>query len=87
MNHQHRKVLHALFDHPLSGNVDFKQVESVLRELGASIDNRSGARIGVTLNGHTAAFHHAGHSLAKDEVVQIRKFLEACGINPADYPV
>ena len=87
MNHHHRKVLHALFDHPLSANVDFKQVESVLRELGGTIDNRSGARIGVTLKGHTAVFHHADHSLAKDEVVQIRKFLETCGISPADYPV
>lgn len=57
------------------------------RELGASIDNRSGARIGVALKGHTAVFHHAGHSLAKDEVVQIRKFLETCGIDPADFPV
>lgn len=87
MNHHHRKVLHSLFDHPLSANIDFKQVESVLEELGATIDNRSGARIGGTLKGHTAAFHHAGHSLSKDEVVQIRKFLETCGVTPADYPV
>jgi hypothetical protein len=39
------------------------------------------------LRGHTAAFRHAGHSLPKDEVVQIRKFLETCGIAAADYPV
>lgn len=87
MNHHHRKVLHALFEHPVSGNIDFKQMESVLRELGAEIDNRSGARIGVTLKGHTAAFHHASHSLTKDEVAHIRGFLETCGINPDDYPL
>jgi hypothetical protein len=87
MNHRHRKVLHALFTHPLNANVDFKDVEHVLRELGAEIDNKSGSRIGVTLKGHTAAFHHINHSLPKDEVVQIRKFLETCGITPADFPL
>jgi hypothetical protein len=87
MNHRHRKVLHALFAHPLNANVDFKEIEHVLRELGAEIDNKSGSRIGVTLKGHTAAFHHTNHSLPKDEVVQIRKFLETCGITPADFPL
>lgn len=87
MNHRHRKTLHALFAHPISANIDFKEVTHVLEELGAEIDNKSGSRIGVTLNGHTAAFHHANHSLTKDEVVQIRKFLETCGINVADFPV
>jgi hypothetical protein len=87
MNHHHRKVLHSLFDHPLSANIDLRQVESVLQELGATIDNRSGARIGVTLKGHTTVFHNASHSPSKDEVVQIRKFLETCGVKPADYPV
>lgn len=87
MNHRHRKVLHALFAHPLNANIDFREVEHVLLELGAEIDNKSGSRIGVTLKGHTAAFHHANHSLPKDEVVQIRKFLETCGITPAEFPL
>jgi len=86
MNHRHRKTLQALFAHPISANIDFKEVQHVLEELGAEIDNKSGARIGVTLKGHSAAFHHANHSLTKDEVVQVRKFLETCGISPADYP-
>jgi hypothetical protein len=86
MNHRHRKVLQALFAHPISANIDFKDVVHVLAELGADIDNKSGNRIGVTLNGHTAAFTHAHHSLPKEEVVQIRKFLEATGVDPAKYP-
>lgn len=87
MNHRHRKVLHALFAHPINANIDFKDVEHVLRDLGAEIDNKSGSRIGVTLKGHTAAFRHGNHSLPKEEVIQIRKFLESCGVSPADYPV
>lgn len=87
MNHRHRKVLHALFAHPISANIDFKEVEATLRELGAEIENRHGARVAVSLNGHTALFHHANHSLPKDEVVQIKKFLIDCGIAPEQYPV
>ncbi len=87
MNHHHRKTLHALFDHPMSGNIQFREVESVLQELGAELDNRSGDRIAVTLNGHTAVFHRAAHDLPKDEVNRIRHFLEESGVDPAEYPL
>lgn len=86
MNHRHRKVLHALFAHPISANIDFKDVVHVLEELGAEVNAKAGNRIGVTLKGHTVAFTHAQHSLPKDEVAQIRKFLEACGVDPEAYP-
>lgn len=86
MNHRRRKVLHALFAHPVSANIDFKDVEHVFEGLGAEIDNRNGARVGVTLKGKTAVFHRAAHSLPKEEVIQIRHFLEECGVGPDDYP-
>ena len=87
MNHRHRKVLHQLFAHPISANIDFTEVEAVLRELGAEIENRSGARVAVTLKGHTVLFHHANHSVPKEEVHQIRRFLIDCGVAPEQYPV
>jgi hypothetical protein len=87
MNHRHRKTLHALFAHPVSGNIDFKEVVHVLEALGAEIENKSGNRIGVTLAGHTAAFVHAHHDMSKDEVAHLRKFLVTCGVDPAAFPV
>ena len=87
MNHKHRKVLAQLFAHPISSNIDFREVEHVLKDLGAEIENKHGNRIGVTLKGHTAAFTHAHHDLPKEEVMQIRKFLTTCGIDPAAYQV
>jgi hypothetical protein len=87
MNHRHRKVLHALFAHPVSANIDFKDVQSVLKELGAEIEDRAGARIAVTLKGHTVLFHNANHSVPKDEVQQIRRFLIDCGVAPEQFPV
>ena len=87
MNHHHRKILHSLFAHPISANISFKDVESVLKELGAEIENRNGSRIAVTLKGKTHLFHHVAHDLPKDEVVQFRKFLTESGISPEQYPV
>jgi hypothetical protein len=87
MDHRHRKVLHALFAHPVSGNINFKAVVSVFEELGAEVDNKSGNRIGVTLNGHSAAFRHAHHDLPIEEVMQVKKFLATCGVDPEQYPV
>jgi len=88
MNHSHRKTLHALFAHPESANLAPIDVEHVLTGLGAEMSERSGAKFSVTLNGHTANFHHAHHSLPKEEVRAIRKFLEDAGIDPVrDYPL
>lgn len=87
MNHHHRKVLHSIFAHPVSANIDFKDVVHVLTDLGAEIDNKTGSRIGVALNGHSAAFHHANHTLLKDEVMQVKKFLQTCGVTPEAYPI
>lgn len=88
MNHRHRKVLHALFAHPVNANIHFRDVESVFKELGAELGHSGNGRLSVHLGGHTAAFHAAGHSVPKQEVTQIRKFLETCGIDPGrDYPL
>lgn len=88
MNHHHRKILHTVFAHPVSANIGMKDVESVFRELGAEIKQAHSGKIHVALNGHTANFSHGKHSLPKQEVIQIRKFIETCGIDPvADYPI
>jgi hypothetical protein len=88
MNHRHRKVLHALFAHPVSANIDPKHVLAVLEELGAEVAAGGHGQIKVTLNGHTHGFHDTRHSLSKDEVAEIRRFLERAGVDPArDYPL
>ena len=86
MNHRHRKVLHALFAHPVSANIDPKHVQSVFEELGAEVEHTGTGRIGVKLNGQAHAFHDTQHSLSKDEVVAIRTFLTQAGIDPTAYP-
>lgn len=88
MNHKHRKILHALFAHPEPANLAPADVEHVLVELGAELGERSGPKYSVTLNGHTVVFHHAQHSLPKEEVRAMRKFIESAGIDPErDFPL
>ncbi len=88
MNHRHRKVLHQIFAHPVNANIAMRDVDTVFRELGAEIKSAHSGKTHVALNGHSANFSHGGHSLPKEEVVQIRKFIETCGIDPQrDYPL
>ncbi|MGG5810276.1 hypothetical protein [Falsiroseomonas sp. CW058] len=88
MNHSHRKVLHALFSHPVSANIDPKHVLAVFEDLGAEVAHGGHGALKVTLNGRTHGFHDTRHSLSKQEVGEMRKFLAEAGIDPArDYPL
>jgi hypothetical protein len=87
MNHHQRKVLHAIFAHPLNANLEMKDILSVLNALGAEIDAKSKSRLGVMLNGRTTVLHISSQSVLKAEVMQIRKFLESCGIAVEAYPI
>jgi hypothetical protein len=88
MNHHHRKILHTLFAHPINNNISMSDVESVLKEMGAEIKAAHSGKTHVVLKGHSANFSHAKHSLPKQEVIQMRKFIETCGIDPErDYPL
>lgn len=86
MNHRHRKILHALFAHPVSANIHSGDVEAVLAELGAELDHSHHGRLTARLNGHQLSMAHASHALSPDQVRQVRKFLEDGGIDPSAYP-
>jgi hypothetical protein len=45
MNHHQRKVLHAIFAHPLNANLEMKDIVNVLNGLGAEIDTKSKSRL------------------------------------------
>jgi shikimate 5-dehydrogenase len=88
MNHKHRATLHALFAHPMSSNIDPKIVKSMLEELGAEITYTRHNHLLVTLNGFNHGFHDIHHSLPKDEVAALRKFLTDAGVDPVrDFPL
>jgi len=82
VNHQHRKVPHALFAHPVSANIDPKQVFSVFEEVGADVTSGGRGQVKMTLNGHTHFFHETRHSLSREAAVEMRKFPVTAGLDP-----
>lgn len=88
MNHRQRKILHAIFAHPINANLGMHEIVSVLGNMGAEISEAKKGKVHVRMNGHEVNFEPVHHSLPKDMVVQVRKFIELCGVDSAvDYPL
>ncbi|MCY4570245.1 MAG: type II toxin-antitoxin system HicA family toxin [Candidatus Poribacteria bacterium] len=82
MNKQHRRILEAIFAQPTSGNIKWRNVESLLKTLGAVLTERAGSRVSVSLNDHVIVFHrpHPSPNMDKGAVRDLRKFLQRSGI-------
>jgi hypothetical protein len=84
MNKRHRRILDAIFAQPISGNIKWRDVESLLRSLGADLTERSGSRVALSLNDCIAVFHrpHPSPDMGKGAVRDLRRFLQKVGITP-----
>jgi len=84
MSKRHKKTLNSIFTQPISGNIQWRDVESLLKSLGAVISERAGSRVAVLLNDRVAVFHrpHPGPNMDKGAVKDLRRFLESAGIMP-----
>ncbi len=87
MNHHQRKILHAIFAHPVNANLEMKDISAVLNGLGAETEVRTKNRLGVKLQGKVTTLHLANHTLTRNDVTELRKFLEACGVSADAFPV
>ncbi len=87
MSHKHAHCLRAIFHDPLSANVHWREVESLLLHLGATIEPAHGARFRVFLNGREYFLHHPHHSnvFSKQDIKPLREFLVSAGISPSSY--
>ncbi|WFP51941.1 type II toxin-antitoxin system HicA family toxin [Methylomonas sp. EFPC3] len=86
MSH-HLNLLRAIFQDPVSGNLHWRDIESLLRHLGASVQPSHGARFHVVLNNVEGFLHHPHHSgvCSKQEIKHIREYLSHAGISVAQY--
>ncbi|MGZ8928744.1 MAG: type II toxin-antitoxin system HicA family toxin, partial [Methylobacter sp.] len=57
MKHKHLKTLQLIFSRPVSANVRWTDVEALLLELGAHLEEREGSRVLVRLFGERRVFH------------------------------
>ncbi|GAO35360.1 hypothetical protein SCT_0746 [Sulfuricella sp. T08] len=87
MSHKHINLLRAIFHDPVSGNIHWREIESLLHHLGASVTSAHGARFHATLNGYEEFLHHPHQSNVCDKMLikQLREFLARAGVTPSSY--
>jgi hypothetical protein len=87
MSHKHRNVLQAIYHDPVSANIHWREIESLLHHLGAEIVPAHGARYRITLNRHEFFVHHPhhGNEFGKPEVKHLRECLAAAGATLSRY--
>lgn len=84
MKRRHQKTLEAVFSRPVSGNVQWRDIEALFVELGAEISERDGSRVAVFLFGEVRVFHrpHPSPNTDKGALASIRKWLEQHRVSP-----
>ena len=75
------------FASPVSGNIQWREVESLLHHLGATSEPLSGARIRVRLNGVEGILHrpHHGDALGRQDILHVREYLAHARATPSQY--
>ena len=84
MNSKHRRALSAIFENPVSANIAWADIESLLAALGAEISEGRGSRVRIALNGVRAVFHrpHPQKEASRGAVTSMRRFLLEAGVEP-----
>ena len=84
MSKKHERTLGAIFHEPVSGNIHWREVETLLQHLGAEMEPGHGARMRVMLNGVEGPLHRPHHSgvCGKHDIRHLRAFLKAASVSP-----
>ena len=78
----HRVTLEKIFEHPVSHNIQWHDVLSLLESV-ATVTEGHDARYKVTLGDETETFDAPrGHYIDEQTVVDLRRMLKGAGITP-----
>jgi hypothetical protein len=85
LSHKHDNLLRTIFHDPVSANIHWREVESLLNHLGAAMESLSGARIRVKLNGYEGILHrpHHGNTLGRQDIQHLREYLSHARATPS----
>jgi hypothetical protein len=82
LTHHHRVTLEKLFSHPLSGNLEWRQVLSLLEAVGTTTQEANG-KVRVELGGETKVLQPpAGKDVDRPLLVDLRRMLTNAGVEP-----
>ncbi len=78
MNRKCKKI----YKEPVPSDMEWSDIETLFRALGAEISEGNGSRVRVKLNGVRAVFHrpHPEKETDKGAVKSVRLFLENAGV-------
>ena len=83
LNHHHRVTLEKIFSHPSSGNVEWRQVRSLLEAVGTTTQEPNG-KVKVELGGQTEVLQPPdGKDVDRQLIVDLRRMLTNAGIQPS----
>jgi len=82
MSKKHQKVLSAIFSNHPSSNIHWKEIESLLKHLGAEFRERTGASTVAVMQGKEFTLHRGSHSstISKQSLHELKKFLESVDV-------
>lgn len=82
MNNRHRKTLEAVFRDPVSGSIEWNDVEALLLACGYRIIEGSGSRVRFEKDGVSGNFHrpHPEKETKKYQIKIVRALLIELGI-------
>jgi hypothetical protein len=82
LNAHHRATVEKIFNHPVSHNIEWHDVLSLLESV-ATVTTKPDGRYTVTLGSETETFDAPrGHDIDEQQVVDLRRMLRAAGVIP-----
>ena len=86
MSRHHTNLIRALFHDPPPHNLHWRDVEALLKHVGATIEPISGARVRVKVGRFEDVLHRPhGGEVDRQSVLHVRAFLGRAGVTPAAY--
>ena len=80
LNNRHRDTLNKILGHPASGNVEWRQVRSLLEAAGGTVEER-GNKLEVRLGGVVEFLDRPhGKDVDVQTIVDLRRLLTAAGL-------
>jgi hypothetical protein len=84
VNSKQRKTLKAIFQTPVSGTIDWADIESLLVSVGCEVIDGRGSRVRFRFGDAIATFHrpHPEKEAKHYQVRMAREFLVGIGVRP-----
>ena len=82
LNNHHRDTLERILSHPASGNIEWRQVLSLLNAV-ATVDEERNGKVRVTIPGTEVLEPPRGKDIDVQTVVKLRRMLGSAGIGEA----